>query len=95
MPERKTIKCPFCNVGEIVSLYTPRTFVTRYSHASSNRKAMNYFVEERNEIITDKCPNCGKSKKEIENALIHGKELPNSEVLRRLKEAGLDPTKLK
>jgi len=41
--------------------------------------------------------NCGKKAKEIEKFLNRGpdhKEPSNEEVVRRLREAGLDPTKL-
>ena len=41
-----------------------------------------------------KCPNCGKSKKEIEDALKHGVPPSHEEIIRRAKEAGL-PLKIK
>ena len=95
MPEQKSIKCPFCEVGDIITLYTPKMMVTKYARAASNKKAMNFFKNEKYEILVEKCPNCGKSKKDIERAMKQGKELPNEEVLKRLREAGLDPSKLK
>jgi Zn ribbon nucleic-acid-binding protein len=95
MPEQKTIKCPFCEQGDIVTLYTPGMMITKYGRASSNKKAINYFIDEKYSVMSDKCPNCGKSKKEIEKALEKGKEPSNEEIVKRLREAGLDPTKLK
>ena len=95
MPEQKTIKCPFCEKGDITTLYTPRMMVTSYGRAGHSKKAMNYFKDEKYEILSEKCPNCGKSKKEIEKALKEGKEPSREEVLKRLREAGLDPNKLK
>jgi sarcosine oxidase delta subunit len=95
MSETKIIKCPFCENGDITTLYTPGMMITKYGRASSNKKAINYFKDEKYEIVSEKCPNCGKSKKEIENALKHGKEPSHDEVIRRLREAGLDPTKLR
>lgn len=95
MPEQKTIKCPFCEQGDIITIYIPRMMVTTYGRASSNKKAMNFFKNEKYEILSEKCPNCGKSKKEIERALIEGIPLSNKEIIRRMKEAGLDPSKLK
>jgi hypothetical protein len=95
MSEQKIIKCPFCDQGDITTLHTPGMMVTKYGRASSNKKAITYYKDEKYEILVDKCPNCSKSKKEIEKALKHGKELPNEEVLKRLREAGLDPSKLK
>jgi len=69
--------------------------VTKYGRAAHSKKPITYYKDEKYEILIEKCPNCGKSKKEIEKALKHGKELPNEEVLKRLREAGLDPSKLK
>ena len=69
--------------------------VTKYARAASNKKAMTYFKDENYKIISDKCPNCGKSKKEIEHALKYGKEPSREEVIKRLREAELDPSKLK
>jgi len=95
MPENRTIKCPICQKGDIITLYTPRTMITTYGRAASNKKAITYFKDEKYTIISEKCPSCGNSKKKIEKVLKHGKEQSNEEVLRRLKEAGLDPSKLK
>lgn len=92
--EQKTIKCPFCEKGDIFTIHTPRMMITTYGRAASNKKAMNYFKDEKYSVISDKCPNCGKSKKEIEEALKHGKEPSNEEIIRRMKEAGL-PLKIK
>ena len=42
--------------------------------------------------VTFPCPNCGKSVKEIQKALIEGKKDPEKEkkILERLKKQGLD-----
>jgi len=47
--------------------------------------------QEEYEVLVDKCPNCGKSKKEIEKALRKEKEMSNDQVKRRLIGAGLYP----
>jgi Zn ribbon nucleic-acid-binding protein len=94
MPEQKTIKCPFCEKGDIITIYIPRMMVTTYGRASSNKKAMNFFKNEKYEILSEKCPNCGKNKKEIEKALKEGKQPSNEEIIRRMKEVGL-PLKIK
>jgi len=95
MPEQKMIKCPFCEKGNISSIYTPKMLVTKRSRGSAKTKSYSYFTDEKYEIIVDKCPNCRKSKKEIEKSLKEGKQTSNEEIVKRLKEAGLDPTKLK
>ena len=94
MPEQKIIKCPFCEQGNITTLHTQGMMITKYARASSNKKAMNYFKDEKYEILSEKCPNCGKSKKEIEKALKEGVPPTHDEIIRRMKEAGL-PLKIK
>jgi ribosomal protein L44E len=95
MPEKMTIECPFCNKQTIQILHSPEVYSTQTIRVGSNRKTIPNLTPAKDQVLTLKCPNCGKSKKEIEYALIHGKELSREEVVRRLKEAGLDPSKLK
>ena len=67
---------------------------TASSSASAGTKRKAYRTREKYEIITDKCSNCGKTKKEIEKRLKEGKVPSREEVIRRAKEAGL-PLKIK
>ena len=92
MSEQRTIKCPFCQQEGVVCNYTPRTLVTKYARAASNKKAMNYFKDEKYVVLSN-CPSCGKIKKEIENRLKEGSSMSTSEAARRAKEAGL-PTRI-
>lgn len=94
MPEQKIIECPFCK-AEIQVLFKPSVIQFSVSRISAKTSRVPYRTQEKYEILSEKCPNCHKSKKEIEEALKHGKEPSNEEVLKRLREAGLDPTKLK
>lgn len=89
MSEQKIIKCPFCNEGNIVTMYTPKTLIQKYARAASNRKRVIYYKDEKYVLVSDKCPNCGKTRKEIEKALKEGIPPSNEEIIRRLKEAGL------
>ena len=82
------IPCPVCGKGKIRVKYTPKMLVTRYSHASSNRKAMNYRVPAKLTIVSG-CSECGKTREEIEKALRHEKPPSREEVIRRAKAAGL------
>lgn len=95
MPEKIKIECPFCKENTISTLHNPAHLEYVYSHAAGKSVKKAFTKSEKYELLVDKCPNCGKSKKDIEKALKHGKEQTNSEVLRRLKEAGLDPSKLR
>lgn len=90
----KEMECPFCK-AKIKTLYKPSMIQFHVSRVSAKTARVPYRTKEQYKILIDKCPNCGKSKKEIERALKEGMEVPNSEVIRRLKEAGLDPSRLK
>ena len=89
------IECPFCKVGRLKVLYKPSIIQFTSTHsavAGTKRKA--YRTHEKQEILTEKCPNCGRSKKEIEKAFSEGPRLSHDDVLKRLREAGL-PLKIK
>lgn len=90
----KEIECPFCKT-KISVHYRPSMRQYHVSRISAKTARTPFMSKEKYEILVEKCPNCGKSKAEIEKALAKGKELPNEEIVRRLREAGLDPTRLK
>lgn len=87
------VDCPFCGKA-VKALHRPSLIREKKKASWGGCKKSFVRDEEVLEIVED-CANCGKSKKDIENALKQGKELPNDEVLKRLREAGLDPSKLK
>ena len=87
----KEIECPFCK-AKIKVLFKPSMLQFHISRVSAKTARVPYRTREKYEILVNKCPNCGKTKKEIEKALREGVPLPHEEILKRLKEAGL-PTK--
>ena len=93
MHEYRKITCPFCNRETIEALYTPRTKRKSLARCRTGSGSMIY-TKEKYEVLSD-CPNCGKSKKEIQRTLNQGtgKSLSHKEMLERLKKAGL-PTKI-
>ena len=95
MPEILTEECPFCKQKNIKVIHREETFSAKVTRINAGRSTKMIKNPESYEVISDKCPNCGKSRIELEKALKKGKELTNEEVLKRLIEAGLDPTKLK
>lgn len=95
MPERIAMDCPFCKQKVIQVMYEPSHLEFVYSHAAGKSVKKAFNKPEKYEILSDKCPNCGKSKKDIENSLKYGKEPSNEEVIRRLREAGLNINKLR
>jgi len=93
MVEIIVIACPFCG-NSIKALHRPALIREKKKSSWGGSKKSFIRDEEIMEVMED-CSKCGKSKKEIEKALERGKEPSNEEVIKRLKEAGLDPTKLK
>lgn len=87
------VECPFCG-KPVKALHRP-SLVREKKKASWGGCKKSFVRDEEVMEIMEDCPSCGKSKKEIEKALKHGKEPSNAEVLKRLREAGLDPTNLK
>ena len=90
----QTERCPFCNEGKIEVLIVQDTKRLVKGPWGGNKPEVVSSMGKM-EILSKECPNCGKTKKEIEGILKNHKEPSREDVLRRLKEAGLDPSKLK
>lgn len=87
--ENKTIKCPFCEKGEIDITIISEHMSVHTSRAAGRRARIPNYHAERIEIH-NKCPNCCKSKKEIKEYLEKGKKpMTHKERLERLKKRGL------
>jgi endogenous inhibitor of DNA gyrase (YacG/DUF329 family) len=86
------IECPFCGKS-IKALHKP-ALVREIKKSSWGGSKKSYKTDAEVFEVTEDCPNCGKTKKEIEKALKHGKEPSNEEIIKRMKEAGL-PLKIK
>ena len=57
--------------------------------ARCGSKSIKFRTSDRHDILVTKCPNCGKTKKEIEDRLKHGKRPSREDIIKRAKEAGL------
>ena len=87
--EDKTIKCPICEKGDIDIRITSEYMSTSSSFAADGKKARmpNYHPEKID--VFSRCPVCKASKKDIKEALEHGKQIPHEEKLKRAKKAGI------
>jgi len=87
----KTIKCPICDIGFVKCAYTPMTFRREKQFYGTQTSSVTKKTEERYEVL-ENCPNCGKRKEEIQKVLGGNDSKPPSreEILRRMREAGLD-----
>lgn len=93
MPEHKKIVYPFCEKGEIETLYFPATVRFKKGTWGGSKPGVIKSAE-RFFVLTQKCPNCGKSAKEIKRKLeCESKPIPHQELLERLRKAGL-PTRV-
>ena len=87
----RLIHCPFCKQLTIKMLHQP--FVARKSMTKSRFGAGGpVYTKERTEVLSG-CEACGKSLKEVDEALNNPKSVSHEERLKRLREAGL-PTKI-
>lgn len=87
------LECPFCKEKTIKVMHTPETYTTQTIRVGSNRKTIPKMTPEKNEILSESCSNCGKTKKEIQKKVKEGYNPSREELLKRLKESGL-PTRI-
>ena len=88
------IKCPFCNKGEINVIYSPIFLKFKKGTYGGGKSGISRTAE-KYDVQDKKCPYCGRSAKDIENALKKGttKEASHEERLKRIRDAGL-PTRI-
>ena len=88
--EQKTIKCPFCKEGDITVLYFEREAVSKITRAAGNTKTITYMKDPRTEVLTEKCPNCGKTKKELEKRIKEGSKPSREEIIKYIRSWSAD-----
>lgn len=87
------VNCPFCDTP-IKAMYKP-FLIRELKKTTWGGNKPSFKRDKELLIVIEDCPNCKKTKKEIEEALNKSKQPSNEEVIRRLKEAGLNLKKLK
>lgn len=89
------IECPFCHKGKVKMFHKEGHLQPKFSRIAA-KSAVTYYRSPDIYNVLEDCPNCGKTKKEIEDVLEGKKpvkEMSHEERLKRIKEAGL-PTKI-
>ena len=87
--EKEVIKCPFCEKGRIDVTRTSEYYSYHSARAFGKVKRIPVHHPERFNVHS-KCPNCGKSKSEIKEALEKGKKpMSHKERIDMLKKRGL------
>ena len=82
--------CPFCGAS-VPCLYTPSAKTIKKSVTATFGSKTNISYTAEKYEATMPCPKCGKSAKEIQNALKHGIEDPDKDkrILDRLRAQGV------
>ena len=66
MLQRDYWSCPFCDKGIIEILIRPSVLSAKRAACRAGRSTSWHRTKEEIVILTKSCPNCGKSKEEIE-----------------------------
>jgi len=87
MSSEKLTSCPFCGKETIRILHQP--FVARKSMSKSRFGSGGpVYTKERSDVLSG-CEACGKSQKEVENALEGKQERSHEERMERFRKRGL------
>lgn len=89
MAEIITIECPFCKQTTIKISHRPESYTIQTIRVGSNVKRIPKVTPGNDEVLSESCSNCGKTKKEIQKALKEGVKLSHEQVLERARKAGL------
>jgi predicted RNA-binding Zn-ribbon protein involved in translation (DUF1610 family) len=92
---QSVVECPFCGKLGVKAFHKPSHLEPKATHISAGSGTTYHRVPESYDIVGG-CPNCGKTREQIERAFDTGmtREVPHEQRLRRLREAGL-PTRTK
>lgn len=87
--------CPFCGSAKIKVRHKPSVTIKKRSVSAT--LGSRYNLKQSKEVyeVLEDCPNCGKTKEEIKKRLIEGKPMDREAVLKRMREMGLDPAKVR
>jgi phage FluMu protein Com len=86
------MKCPLCKIGEITIVHIPSSVRFKKGTWGGSRPGV-IRSSEQNDIQEEKCPYCGKTKKDIQKEFDGEREIDHKEALERLKKRGL-PTRI-
>ena len=89
---KTVMQCPFCKQQAVQCFHRPAYSQAKTSRISGGSKITYTRIPETYEVCGN-CPNCGKTKREIQNFFDGKKEIPHEERIERLKKAGI-PTRI-
>lgn len=84
-----------CEKAKIRVRHKPSVISKKRSVTATHGSKYNLHQSKEVYEVLEDCPNCGKTKEEIKKRLIEGKPMDRETVLKRMKEMGLDPAKVR
>lgn len=95
LEQELSLECPFCEKAKIKVRYKPSVKTKKRSITATLGSKYNLKISKEVYDVLEDCPNCGKTKKDIEKRLIEGKPVDRESILKRIREMGLDPAKVR
>lgn len=93
MLQELLIDCPFCEKAKIKVRHKPSVTTRKLSKTATFGSRYNLIKTKEIYQVLEDCPNCKKTKKEIEKRLKEGKPLDHKKLLERIKALG-GPTRI-
>jgi len=87
--------CPFCEKAKVKVRHKPSVISTKTTRTATMGAVRGYHQSKEVYTVLEDCPNCGKTMEEIKKRLIEGKPMDREAILKRMREMGLDPAKVK
>lgn len=89
----ETAKCPFCNEADIHYIHSPIFLKFKKGSYGGSKQGITR-TQEKIMVTDEECPNCHKSRSQLEKRLKDNKkEIPHEERIKRMRDAGL-PTRI-
>lgn len=95
MEQELLMDCPFCEKAKIKVRHKPAVAMKKRSVTGTMGSRYSLKISKEIYDVTEDCPNCGKTREEIKKRLIEGKPMDREAILKRIKDMGLDPTKVR
>ncbi len=89
------MECPFCEKAKVRVRHKPSVISTKTTRTATMGAVRGYHTSKEVYEVLEDCPNCHKTKEEIKKRLIEGKPIDREAILKRMRESGIDPSKLK
>ncbi len=87
--------CPFCEKAKVKVRHKPSIITAKRRITATMGATRELHTSKEIYDVLEDCPNCHKTKEEIKKRLIEGKPMDREAVLKRMRDMGLDPAKVR